>query len=65
MELALGIIIGALLSAFLLFVDILIHRKVARGGIQEIITKISQGKGEILEASNDELDIFISNLPTE
>lgn len=61
----LGIITGILLSAFLILIDILIHKKVNRGGIQQVLRRAAQEKGSILEASEDGLEDFINSLPTQ
>jgi hypothetical protein len=47
MNYILGVITGILLSAFLILIDLYLHKKVARGGLQEILTKATAEKGEI------------------
>jgi MFS superfamily sulfate permease-like transporter len=55
MELALGIVIGILLSIFLILIDIIFKRKVHTQGISGLIERSSKEKGSVVIPPSEEI----------
>lgn len=60
--LTIGIVIGILLSALLILIDIAFKRKVNSQGVVNHIIKKTNQKAEFIEPMNEQLEGWISNL---